>query len=86
MKKPRAARKERRPTSQGAVALRTWLVGSNTSQAELAEKLGVRQTTVSNWLGEMSPRIEHALKLKKLAGVPLEAWGEPATHEASSAA
>ena len=76
MSKPRARRKGRQGTTRGALALRSWLEGSNTSQAELAERLGVRQTTVSNWLGDMSPRIEHALKLKKLAGVPLEAWGE----------
>lgn len=86
MSKPRAARKERQPTTRGAVALRSWLEGSNTSQAELAEKLGVRQTTVSNWLGDMSPRIEHALRLKKLAGVPLEAWGERVDAVPSSAA
>jgi hypothetical protein len=33
----------------------------------------------------MSPRIEHALKLKKLAGVPLEAWAEPVTRSSSAA-
>lgn len=85
MSKPRAARKERRAGSRGAEALRSWLEGSNTSQAELAERLGVRQTTVSNWLGDMSPRIEHALKLKKLAGVPLEAWAEDAAPVSKSA-
>lgn len=82
MARQRVSRKERRGESRGGQLLLAWLVGSNTTQAELAERLGVRQTTVSNWLGEMNPRIVHALKLQKLAGVPLESWGEPPVPDA----
>lgn len=45
------------------------------TQAELASRLGVTPGPVSRWLsGERAPTLEMALRIARVAGVPVEAW------------
>lgn len=40
------------------------------SQAALAEKLGIRQTAVSNWLVREHLPVEQAIEIERVTGVP----------------
>ena len=63
--------------TRGAELLREWLDSDDArTQESLAERLGVKQTTVSTWLGRMRPRLPVALLLEQETKIPVMAWGE----------
>ncbi len=75
--------------SRAGVLLRKWIAESGTTQMRLAAELGVSQTTVSAWLAGSEPLATSAGRLQEMAGIPLSAWGEPAsdsTRDVSAAA
>lgn len=61
----------------GSELLRRWRERKGLSQETAAEKLGVRQATLSRYeSGARAPRLPEALRIRDVAGVPLEAWGD----------
>lgn len=71
--------------SRGARLLAEWMTRKGLSQEKAAAKFGVGQTLVSLWLRGTSPRIESAVTIKRVAGIPIEAWAdaEPATRRSA---
>jgi transcriptional regulator with XRE-family HTH domain len=62
--------------------LRDWRKGAGLSQEELAERLGVFQTTISHYeRGTLRPGLAEALKLEELAGIAPRDW----LHDTSDA-
>jgi plasmid maintenance system antidote protein VapI len=56
-------------------ALRAWMALTGSSQADLAERLGVHQTTVSAWLrNAWKIQGAHAFALERLTGIKAETW------------
>jgi transcriptional regulator with XRE-family HTH domain len=64
--------------TRGSVLLRRWLEDSGTSQAALAERMGVFQTSVSGWVRGAQPRARFVSLLEEVAGIPPEAWAQSA--------
>lgn len=63
--------------TEGASQLRRALAPAM-NQARLAEKLGVSQQAVSNWLhGTSKPTLKTMAALEDLLGIPIRSWGEP---------
>lgn len=64
------------PTT-GAELLASWRERTGTTQAALADRLGVRQPTVAAWEGTRRPDLALALRLDAETGsaVPVESWG-----------
>lgn len=55
--------------------LRDYLNKSGETQEHLAERLGVSQSAVSQWLnGKTKPSLEMAGLIETLTGVPCRAW------------
>lgn len=44
------------------------------TQEEIAETLGVKQSTVSKYLNGRDISVSNAIKIKDRFGIPLEAW------------
>lgn len=44
------------------------------TQDDLANQLGVAQTSVSQWLSGHAPLLRHALKIHELTRIPPTAW------------
>lgn len=67
----------------GAVKLIAWLKRTRTTQQELADRVGVHFTTVSQWTrGERQPGMKappgglaKAVLMERVTGIPLQAWG-----------
>jgi DNA-binding XRE family transcriptional regulator len=63
--------------SESARRLEKWLVDSDTTQTELAKKLGTTRQAVSSWcVGRVMPGLFYALAIEELTGgaVELEQW------------
>lgn len=54
--------------------LRAWRKKNGNTQAEAAKLLGVHQTTVGEWEAGKEPMLQHALRIKRLAKIPVDAW------------
>jgi plasmid maintenance system antidote protein VapI len=55
--------------------LTEWLRRSRMNQREAATELGVHWTTLNQILkGRRSPGVKNALRLQRLAGIPVEDW------------
>lgn len=68
-------RPQRVAENRGARALRAWLADTpNMNQDKLSELLGVRQTTVSKWLGKTVPELSVALELERITKIPARHW------------
>jgi transcriptional regulator with XRE-family HTH domain len=67
--------------TKGTLMLREWMRLTQTTQEALAKRLKVRQATVSNWCNGTTPTARHIVAIRREAGVPLEAWAEPAIEE-----
>jgi transcriptional regulator with XRE-family HTH domain len=53
--------------------LREYLFRTRQTQEQLAKRLGVRQATVSRWVtGQSGPTLKRAVRLAKLADIPIE--------------
>lgn len=74
--KPRSEKKHRVPVTKGAVALQAWLrKHPEATQQTIADRTGVRQSTVSKWLGSSRPETPVAVLLEKLTGIsPMDWW------------
>jgi transcriptional regulator with XRE-family HTH domain len=72
------------PLTRGAVLLiegtRPPPPSSGLTQSEVAERLGVHRSLVSHWaMGVSRPKLDHAVKLQEIMGIPVEAWTENVT-------
>jgi len=65
----------KRKANAGSRALAAWLSTHLYTQAEFATVLGVQQPHVSRWLLGVLPRINIALKIQQLTGIPVDVWG-----------
>jgi transcriptional regulator with XRE-family HTH domain len=55
-------------------SLAAYLAGTGRTQEQLAADLGVRQGLISKYVrGEQTPRLDLAIRLSAITGVPLEA-------------
>jgi transcriptional regulator with XRE-family HTH domain len=71
--------------SQAGVRLRQWLQDERRTQEWLAEQLGTFQPNVSRWIrGGPPPSIETAKAIRRITGISIEAWTEPAPQPVSS--
>lgn len=58
---------------RGMKALRAWLDSSKTTQQALADLLGVKPPTVSQWLsGQYTPRPKKLRELSRITGLSIE--------------
>ncbi len=74
--------KKRRTGTRGSALLRKWMQSKGQTQAQIAASVGVRQQSVSNWLrDEARMPLSVAVRLKRLAGIPVEAWLEAAASD-----
>jgi transcriptional regulator with XRE-family HTH domain len=65
------------PPSWGE-ALRAWRIAEGISQTEAGARVGVSQVTWSDWENEnKEPRIQYALRIVKVTGLPLELLARP---------
>lgn len=65
--------------TQGGVRLQRWLEDERRTQAWLASELGTYQANVSRWIrGGPPPRLETAIAIKRITGISLESWADPA--------
>lgn len=71
---------------RGMKALRAWLESSNTTQQSLAERMGVKPPTVSQWLsGQYTPRPKKLRELSAITGLSIEQLlAEPAAAAPST--
>ena len=67
--------------TRGAVALVRWLEENRYSQIDLAEMVGVRQTSVSLWKRGAQPAVKYAVAIARITGIPVEWWTEDADNE-----
>jgi transcriptional regulator with XRE-family HTH domain len=59
----------------GSEQLAAWIQRSNLKQVEAARKLGFDRTTLNKILKRVrTPGRENAIRLQRIAGVPIEAW------------
>lgn len=59
----------------GRLELKDWMNRRNFAQHELAEYLGMDETTVSKLLkGTRNPGLENAVAIERKTGIPVEAW------------
>lgn len=73
--------------TNGALALKTWLETSGTSQTQLAALLNLHFTTLTGWLrGRNVPRIGLWADIEQLTqgAVPPIAWTQPAPTAAAA--
>lgn len=61
--------------------LKSWRKELDVTQAKAAALVGVHQTTFSEWEAGKEPQLRHALRLRKLAKIPVDAWYEPVEAE-----
>lgn len=74
-----------RNATKGAVMLKAWRKQDlDITQSAAAALVGVHQTTFSEWEAGKEPQLRHALRLQKVAKIPVTAWGEPAEPESGS--
>jgi len=64
--------------TEGAQALAKWLEDERRSQEWLAKQLGVAQSSVGLWLKGGGLSVKHALRLKDVTRIAVEAWGRDA--------
>jgi transcriptional regulator with XRE-family HTH domain len=73
----RAARKL--GESHGSRALAAWLSSSELTQRDVAEALGTTTQMVQHWMrGRHTPSLVIAVRIRDLAGIPVESWTERA--------
>ncbi len=64
---------------RGGARLREWLKDERRTQKWLAEQVGTSQTNISAWiLGPRPPPLEIAVAIRRVTGISVEAWTEPA--------
>lgn len=68
--------------NDGSAQFRQWLDGPpKRNQEQVAAQLGVAQQTVSSWARGKCPTILHRVKIKRLTGIPVEAWVAPGMQQ-----
>lgn len=71
--------------SRGSELLSAYLAAKDCSQENLAEQLGVHQSTLSRWAsGKQKPTLPWLLKLRDVLGISVDSWGESAAAEAAA--
>lgn len=50
------------------------------TQKWVAEQIGAHQTSVSDWLRGSVISLDAALAIRKLTGIPVEAWSSRPSH------
>lgn len=74
-----------RYSNKGAAMLKAWRkTDLDITQAAAAALVGVHQTTFSEWEAGKEPQLRHALRLQKVANIPVTAWAEPAEPESGT--
>jgi DNA-binding transcriptional regulator YiaG len=65
-----------------AIALRDYLHENGISQAHFAVlHLGTTDSSLQTWLsGKGKPSLRHAIKIEKVAGIPVSAWVEESSR------
>lgn len=63
--------------TRGGDLLRAWIARNNETQASIAERLGVSQKTVSEWIRGVVPQVDDAARIEAETGVPVLAWALP---------
>lgn len=81
-RRKRRPAKARTPVNRGGEMLLDWLRDTACSQDALAERVGVKQTTVGRWIGGIVPQVDVAARIEAETGVPVRAWAEPVLKRA----
>lgn len=69
-----------RGPSRAGWLLRKWLKKHGKTQQWFADKIGVHQMAVSQWMAGMEPKASRAAAINKITGIPVAAWGEYETE------
>ena len=66
------------PVNKAAQQLATWRATSKLSQLAVAIKAGCHPNEISEYeRGQQLPSRQRALKLREIAGIPVDAWDQP---------
>jgi len=72
--RPRKTPKRRVSKEHASRLLQEWMRENRLTQDDLADQLGVAQTSVSQWLSGHAPLLRHALAIHELTRIPPTAW------------
>ncbi len=72
---------------RGSQLLCAYLETKGRAQEDLAQELGVHQSTLSRWAsGKQRPDIDYILKLRDICEIPVEAWATSYAPSSEAAA
>jgi transcriptional regulator with XRE-family HTH domain len=79
-KKLREARRPRE--TQGSKAFAAWVASTGATQRDVAETVGTTTQMVQSWMrGRHTPSLCIAVRIRDVAGIPLDAWVQRPAEE-----